>query len=267
MTFRAVSWHDAVLPQPLSFPPPYAKFATDPKGFSRFWQFAHYAFRLPDPSKFPPFPSQVADDEMASVQRFIASCRELASYSVMSAHDSVSFSTHDGVTTHTSEFSSSESIRGTAVLFRQLYGTDDGSYRVVQRVISVLHKTTKDEFTDLRDDMLVRWRKAHGALNQQRMEAIVGRMSANSYTPPGTVSEAPVPFEDLRPTEIIARYLNGDLLHWGDKRHSLEALGVDPMMADLDKLHFLEAMSGLAHYYLGFSILAARALRLPDPTI
>lgn len=34
-------------------------------------------------------------------------------------------------------------------------------------------------------------------------------------------------------------------------------------MADLTKLHFLEAMSGLAHYYLGFSIVAARAIGLP----
>ena len=263
-TIKAVSWHDAALPQPLTFAPPYAGFATNPKGFSRFWQFAYYAFALPDPSKFPPFRGTTQEEHRSEVERFVASCRELAAYSVMSAGDSVNVFETDGVSSHTANFSSSESIRGTAALFRQLYGTDAGSYRRVQSIASQLHKSTKDEFTDQRQDILVPWRKAHGALNQQRIQAIVGRKYANSYA--GTTSRAQIPFEDLRPTEMIARYLNGDLLHWGDRKESLVALRRDPLLADLDRLHFLEAMTGLAHYYLGFSILAARALKLPDPS-
>lgn len=184
----------------------------------------------------------------------------------MSASDSVTFSPdRDGNEVWKASFSSSESIRGFAVLFRQLYSKDeDGSYFVTQGIVSKAHRLVHDESSDRRDDILRPWRAAHGKLLQQRIEAIVGRMAANSYA--GTTSPAPVPFEDLRPTELISRYLYGDLIHWGEKRSELAALGQDQVLVDLDKFHFLEAMIGLAHYYLGFSILAGKAIDLRDDT-
>jgi hypothetical protein len=262
VTLHSVPWHDSILPQPLRFPPPYAELSTNPAGFSRFWQFMSYAFNLPDPSKFPPFVGELSEDDRRSVERFVFSCRELATYSLMSASDRMTVSVRDGVETLDVDFSGTESLIAAAVLLRQLYShSDSGSYKHVQGILSkAMGSEPAGDLVELRREILVAWRRAHGALLQQRIEAIVGRMAANEWA--GTTSRAPVPFEDLRPTEVISRYLYGDLIHWGDKRDSLAALGADPVMAALDRMHFLEAMCGLSHFYLGFSVLLRSAFKI-----
>lgn len=262
MSLHSVSWHDSILPQPLRFPPPYAELSTNPGGFSRFWQFMSYAFDLPDPSKFPPLVDELARDDRRSVERFVSSCRELATYSLMSASDRMTVSITDGEEKLDVDFSGTESLRAAAVLFRQLYSnSDSGSYKHVQGILSkAMAAEPAGDAAELRRDILIAWRRAHGALLQQRIEAIVGRMAANEWA--GTTSRAPVPFEDLRPTEVISRYLYGDLIHWGEKRDSLEAIGVDPVLAALDRMHFLEAMCGLSHFYLGFSVLLRSAFEI-----
>ena len=257
------AFHDAVLPQPLTFAPPYAGLAMDPQGFSRFWQFAHYAFCLPDPGKFPPLVGEIDQRDSRTIARFIKSCRELAGYSIMSAHDSVTLKFNDGKPTHTSTFSSSESVRAAATLFRQLHGTDSGSYTSVRKIVSRLVNEHLDEDTERRREELAIWRRAIGRLMQNTIEAIVARLSLDSIADHGH-SKVPIPFEDLRPLEVISIYLNGDLIHWGDRAEAHEAIQRrDPYLADLDKIHFLEAMAGLAHAYLGFSVLAGRALSIP----
>jgi hypothetical protein len=257
VTFTAVSWHDSVLPQPLRFAPPYAGLSTNPAGFSRFWQFAEYAFHLPDPSKIPPFPTVLSDDERRSVARFVASARELAGYSFMSATAGVSVTVTGEVEVVSAEFSSNEAFRAAATLFRQLYGTDAGAYREVVGILSSTHRFTRDQWSDEREDFLVPWRKAHGALCQQRIQAIVGRLAADAASGPGV--SGPVAFEDVRPTEVISKYLNGDLIHWGDKRDAFAALGGDEFKLAMDRMHFVESISGLAHLYSGFSVLLASA--------
>lgn len=209
----AVSWHDSILPRPLRFAPPYADRSTNPMGFSRFWQFANYAFDLPDPRAFPTFAQEIDPDDRRVLERFIQSARELAAYSVMSASDSVVFKAENGGETYTATFSPSESIRGTATLFRQLYAKSDdhGNYQNVVGLVSRLHRADRGPNHDLRQDILAPWRRAHGRLLQQRIEAIVGRMAANDYA--GTPDSAPVPFENLRPTEMISKYFYGDLVH------------------------------------------------------
>jgi hypothetical protein len=257
VTITAVSWHDSVLPQPLRFAPPYADRSTDPAGFSRFWQFAEYAFHLPDPSKIPPFAALLPDDQRRSVARFIASAKELAGYSLMSATAGVSMTVSGELEVVSSEFGSNEAFRAAATLFRQLYGTDAGAYGEVVGILSAAHRSTRDLRFDEREDVIVPWRKAHGALRQQRVQAIVGRLAADAASGPG--ASGPVPFEDVRPAEVISRYLNGDLIHWGDKREALAALGVDEFTQAMDRMHFVESVTGLAHFYSGFSVLLASA--------
>jgi len=257
VTITAVSWHDSVLPRPLRFAPPYADLSTNPAGFSRFWQYAEYAFHLPDPSGFPPFAALLLDDQRRSVERFIASAKELAGYSFMSASAGVSVSVSGEIEVVSAEFGSNEAFRAAATLFRQLYGTDAGAYGEVVGILSAAHRSARDERFDEREDVIVPWRKAHGALRQQRIQAIVGRLAADAASGPGV--SAPVPFEDIRPTEVISKYLNGDLIHWGDKREALAALGVDDFSRAMDRMHFVESITGLAHFYSGFSVLLARA--------
>lgn len=259
VTVHATAWQDSALPHPLRFAPPYADLATDPKGFSYFWQLAAFVFDLPDPNRFPPLGTVIPADDRRLVDRFISSARELAGYSLMSASGSVTVTVSKGEESWHSDLPSNESVRGAAALFRQLYGTDQGAYKSVAAIISKQHKATEDDNTSLREEILVPWRKAHGKLMQQTIQAMAGRKAANLYA--GTSDRNPIPFEDLRPTEIISRYFNGELLHWESRGHELESMRRrDPLMADLDQLHFLEAMAGLCHYYMGFSIIAARAI-------
>lgn len=258
MTINAVSWHDSILPQPLRFAPPYAETSTNPDGFSYFWQLAEYAFHLPNPAKLPEIRHQLSDDERARVTRFIQSCIELATYSFMSAPTGVSVSVANGVESVTTEFSSREVTRGTVTLFRQLYGTDSASYKDAVGILSSAHKATRDSEYDEREDIIVPWRRAHGALCQQRIQAIVGRKAADAARQ-GAGASAPLAFEDIRPTEVLSRYMYGDLIHWGDQRAALAALGTDEFHLAMDQMHFIEAMTGLAHYYLGFSVLLSKA--------
>jgi hypothetical protein len=256
-TFQLTSFHDAVLPQPLTFAPPYANLATDPEGFSRFWQFAHYAFRLPDPAKFPAFPGELPPGDRITLDRFVSSCRDLAGYTIMSAHDSVEmFPNAQSGSGHRATFSPSEVIRGASVLFRQLYADDSGSYRSVLSIVSKAHRTTQDRFTDQRADWLGVWRPVHGKLLQQRIEAIVARKSLRAQ---GAHESIPVPFENESPSELLSIFFYGDLIHWGESRPKHDSLIRDPLMQDLRKLRFLEAMIGLAHFYLGISVMLTTA--------
>lgn len=256
-TFQLTSFHDAVLPQPLTFAPPYANLASDPQGFSRFWQFAHYAFRLPDPATFPAFPAEPQPEDRVTLDRFVSSCRELAGYTMMSAHDTVEmFPNARSGSGHRATFSSSEVIRGASVLFRQLYAEDSGSYRAVVQIVSKTHRTTRDQFTDQRADWLGVWRPVHGKLLQQRIEAIVARKSLRAE---GAHESIPVPFEHESPTELLSVFFYGDLIHWGNSRPKHDSLIKNPLMQDLRKLRFLEAMVGLAHYYLGISAMLTTA--------
>jgi hypothetical protein len=262
VTFHATSFHDAVLPQPLTFPPPYAELASDPKGFSRFWQFAHYAFNLPDPALFPVFPQPLSEAERTTIDRYVNSCKDLAGYTVMSAHDSVQILPNvTSGPTYRATFSSSEVIRGASVLFRQLYSKEPGSYLSVVGVVSKAHRETRDASTDQRADWLKYWRPVHGKLVQQRIEAIVARKSLIAQ---GAHPSIPIPFENEAPSELLSTFFYGDLIHWGDSRPEHDAFSANPLLRDLRKLRFLEAMTGLGHFYLGFSVMLTAAFRRDD---
>jgi hypothetical protein len=51
-------------------------------------------------------------------------------------------------------------------------------------------------------------------------------------------------------------------MDWGDERSFLEALGADPVMPALDRMHFLKAMCGLGHFRFGFSMLLRSAFEI-----
>ncbi len=186
---------------------------------------------------------------------------------MMSARDSVTFRIgEDGEALVETTKSSRESLRGFIVLFRQLYANDEtASYHDVVGIISKAIKATNDEDRELRDDIIRPWRRAHGLLMQQRIEAIVARKFVNSeYIGQGD-SPVPIPFEHARPTELISRYMYGDLVHFGSKRDALKSIGASELEIELDYMNFLEAATGLSHFYLGFSRLLARAFRLDEP--
>ena len=240
------------MPAP-QFAPPYAELAFDRSKFDYFWAMATFAFELPDPESFPPFTVTISDEDVRTSRRFIESCRELASYETISAEFAVSISIRDGVLSHTSTPLSREQMRGTAVLFRQLHGTDKGSYNTVHSILSRLTQQIDDGWKPQRMDLLKAWRSAYGALQQRTVDEIV---QEKMYQHVGSFHVG----KHSTPTDLLASHFNGDLIHWGDRRDEHE--GHDAAERDMRQLDFLRSLGGLAHFYFGFSLMLARGLAI-----
>lgn len=235
------------------FAPPYADLAFDQSKFEYFWGMATFAFELPDPESFPPFAVTISDEDLRTAHRFAESCRELASYETISTEFAVSISLTDGVLSHTSTSLSREQMRGTAVLFRQLHGTDKGSYNTVNSILSRLTQQIDDGRKPQRMELLKAWRRAYGALQQRTVEEIV---QDKLYEYAGSFRGG----RKDTPTDLLASHFNGDLIHWGDRRDEHESH--DAVDRDLRQLDFLRSLGGLAHFYFGFSLMLARGLSI-----
>lgn len=235
------------------FAPPYADLAFDRSKFEYFWAMATFAFELPDPESFPHFEEAITEDDLRTARRFIESCRELASYETISTDYAVSVSVVDGVVSHESTQLSREQMRGTAVLFRQLHGTDKGSYNTVVSILSRLIEKIDDGGKPQRIQLLKAWRSAYGALQRRTVVEIVRdkmyRFLGSSRTD-----------VNVTPNELLASHFNGDLIHWGDRRDEHESH--DAVVRDMRQLDFLQSLSGLAHFYFGFSLMLARGLSI-----
>lgn len=262
MTLKAVSLEDSILPVPLRFPPPYADLSTNPEGFAYNWQLLEYAFHPPKPSAFPPFERAFESADLATVRRYVETCRRLAGYSFVSSTESMTVNTENGKTTVETNFASFESLSAHAVLFRQVHEhKEHASFRNVHSILSrYARMLPQDVDDDLRQDHLRHWRKAVGALMSRMLKPYVGRLVADASHPSG-ISVIPAPHEDLKPLEVMSRWNYGELIHWGDKRSDLEAaLGRDEVWTALERMHVGESMIGLSHLYFGFSQVVERAI-------
>ncbi len=63
----------------------------------------------------------------------------------------------------------------------------------------------------------------------------------------------------MSPQQVISAYQYGDLIHWGDDS-KLIAVASDLFLQVRQQMEFLEAVTGLIHVYLGFSLLVRAAL-------
>ena len=63
----------------------------------------------------------------------------------------------------------------------------------------------------------------------------------------------------MSPVQVISAYQYGDLIHWDDDS-KLVAVANDPLLHARRRIDFLEAVVGLAHVYLGFSLVVQAAL-------
>lgn len=67
----------------------------------------------------------------------------------------------------------------------------------------------------------------------------------------------------MSPETLISAYQYGDLIHWTDKRSVIDAVAGDPFQQAWQRLAFLEAVTGPAHLYIGFSLVVRAALNMP----
>lgn len=262
ITFTAAPWRASVLPQPLRFPPPYARYAADKEGFSYWWQLFRWVFDLPDPHKFPPLPA-FAPQEREILVRFLDTCEELAESTLLSYGGGLQVRVENGEESITADEPPREAIRGCVVLFRQMTSEEEpASYSAVRKIIGRAIHDARDEHFDQRDEWQRRWNRARAALMGGLLTSMADRKVVNAMHGANS-DQMPVGGEDVRPTELLSLFQYGELIHWGKNREALGELMKDDFMHKWQMFHFLEVVIQLSHFYLGYSVIVRRALGLP----
>jgi hypothetical protein len=257
----ATEFRGTALPQPLRFPPPYADRTKNPAGYAYWWQLFKLVFDLPDPRGFPPL-TGFQPAELEVIRRYIASCEELSESTVLSSNGGVTVnikrgddgSTHETVTAN---FPPREAIRGTTVLFRQLYSTKErASYSAVRKLVGRRIHECADTDRDRRDQTQKSWNKAQGQLRAYLLTFLADRAACEAKG----WGTAMIPNADVKPEEVVKLFQYGDLIHWGEGAEAFGKLSEDKFNHAWNTLHYLETMIQLSHFYLGYSLLAKAAI-------
>lgn len=260
MQISASEFHATALPQQLRFAPPYADRSSNPSGYAYWWQLIKLVFDLPDPNSFPIL-TGFTNEELEVIGRYIACCEELAESSVLSHATRVKVSwkqAEDGTQEEsiTADFPTREAIRGTTTLFRQLFSPEErASYNAVRKVIGRRIHENDDTSRDQRVELNKAWNGAHGKLRAYLLTALADRKVCNTQ---GWQTE--LPDENVKPEEIIKLFQYGDLIHWGRGAEELSKLSHDDFTRAWNTMHFLSVMTQLSHFYLGYSLLARKAV-------
>ncbi len=150
-----------------------------------------------------------------------------------------------------------ENIRGFSVLLRQFHSKDElASFPKMRALLGRLDAEAEDAHSTARREQLGAWGRAVGQARMHQVKALVRRRLERDrgWTLPK------LPDENQSPEQLLSLYNYGEDIHWGRKRETLAALGVDPLEAAMMRMHFFEAATGLAHLYLGFAVLVEAAL-------
>jgi hypothetical protein len=157
----------------------------------------------------------------------------------------------------TAEFPPRESIRGTTVLFRQLFSPEErASYSAVRKVIGRRIYEQRDADRDQRLEVQKRWNGAHGQLRQYLLTYLADKKvcDANNW------KSDDLPDASVRPEPLIKTFLYGDLIHWDRGAKELDKLTDDEFKRAWNTMHYLNVVTQLCHFYLGYSLLAKSAI-------
>jgi hypothetical protein len=265
MQITATELRNTALPQRLRFPPPYADRSSNPDGYSYWWQLFRLVFDLPDPSKFPKL-SGFSDEEIIRIRRFVSCCEELAESTLLSHKVSLKLNwtnSEDGTQTEkiTADFPPRESVRGTTVLFRQIYSNEElASYNAVRKIIGRRAAEQGDEHRDHRTEMQKRWNGAQGKLRAYLLTYLADKMVHDSLKTSGQPDGLALPGHDVKPEAIIRLFQYGDLIHWGSGAQEMGELTQSEFLLKWNTMHYLEVVTQLSHFYLGYSMIARKAI-------
>lgn len=261
--FTARSFETLAANHPLLFPAPYADLP-GASGYELPWRYLTYVFDLPAPASFPPItPSAVNEGDRGVLHRYISAARELAegSFLRLPIGFSIKFS-KSGPTLINRDFPTPEVVRGFCTLFRQFYSDQEkASFSAARKVIGRANSIERTETSAIRAEHLKKWRSAAGQLRAYQLNVLVGFKLQKE----GRWHSAELPGERNSPSSLIALYNYGNDIHWGDRREEVEALGREPSLDAFIRAQFFDSVSGLAHLYLGFSLLVSTALGNPPP--
>jgi hypothetical protein len=247
----------------LRFPPPLADRGSNPSGFEFWWKMMEFVFALPPPDTFPPFPKPPREQEREVLERFVRAAEELAESSLLSSSDSVTVHVPDepdGVERIEASFQSNEITRGFVVLFRQLHTSeksDPARFIRVREILKQINARAGDSHVEERNRQIDAWSQARGRLLGENLRVRVGQKLSDE----GRWPADGIPGEGgLSPQALITGYQYGDLIHWGYGRDVVEAVANNPFRQAWQRMAFLEAVTGLSHVYLGFSLVLVKAL-------
>jgi len=246
----------------LRFPPPLADLAPDPAGFEFWWKMLEFVFALPSPATFPQLPTAPKKAQREILERYMQASNELAESALLSGKNEMTVHIPDASNDDErieTEFSSKEITRGFTVLFRQLHTSeksDPARFVRVHEILKQANDAAGDSHVGERRRQLAEWKKARGSLLQENLKVRVGqKLRDEGRMPPNIPGEG-----KMSPNMLITAYQYGDLIHWGNQRTMLAAVADDPFEQASQRMAFLEAVAGLAHIYIGFSLLVRSAL-------
>jgi hypothetical protein len=257
ITLQAVSYETMALDTRLSFQPPLADRSPRPDGFEFWWKLIQFVYDLPPPATFRGLPTPPGGTDLGALRRYVEAAEEMAGSALLGGGDRVTLREDpDGTPRVDTNFSTNEVTRGFTTLFRQFDSKKErASFLQAQRILRAANSTT-DDGTDDRTAQLQAWGKARGHLRGQNLRVRVGqKMREEDGFPDEIPGEA-----GLSPEQLISAYNYGDLIHWGDQAGVIQAAAGDPFHQALQRMAFLDAVAGLAHLYLGFSLVIRAAL-------
>lgn len=254
----ARSYETLAMDYPLAFPVPFGHLP-GAQIFEATWHYIQYVFDLPDPSTFPVMRHTLTDEDIKVLTRYIYTAKEMAEGSFLrhpiKLH--ISFDS-ESIETTSRDFPHGESIRGFSVLFRQVYSNQEpASFNAVQRVLRAANGRAADGLTDQRDAQLRAWGRAVAQLRMHQVAVLVGRRLHRDG-----VFHHPEPFpgEETSPAQLISIYNYGEDIHWGRHREDLAVINSDSFLSAWERMSFFDAVAGLAHTFLGFSVLVDSAM-------
>lgn len=258
--------------RPLRFEPPLIEISLAPDGFRFWWSQIEAIFDIGDPREFPAFPAAptLPAEERSTLDRYVAKSRELAASAALNADGGISVEISDDNQTETVhvDLPAPDLVAGFAALFRQFYAPDErASFRAVSGLLMRRAKEVQDDDSAARVEELKRWGKAAGKLRMFSVERLAheklideGRFPAFEEITAGTYPDPE------NPQQVISTFFYGEHLHWGeDKAAIIQQRKEDAFEDARSKLFFLQAASGLAHLYLGYSVLISAALSNQPP--
>ncbi|GAA4657990.1 hypothetical protein [Arthrobacter cryoconiti] len=242
----------------LRFPPRYMELAIEPSEFENYWRQLGYAFGLPDPNHFPALTLPLKDADRNAIARYVLSCQELATYTLLGSDRIQRLSKAEGKPVSLDyTMPPKEILRGYATLFRQLHSKDEASYEVVKSILASRLKREDDAVRSPGLDYIRQWSRARAKLLQFSLMEIV-QMKVLQAERPGF--EVPLPENTHTPSELISMFQYGEYIHWGNKREEHAAILQYPVYAKLRELKFHDIQIGLSHFYFGFAKLAEAAV-------
>ena len=240
----------------LQFEPPLGEHSPHPETFAFNWTLLQYVFpEINDPRAFPPLPPALEHDEadLAMYRRYFVAAEELAESDVICGGDTMAVRIDDDTgAEHVSATTTStrEAVRGFSVLLRQFDAKEEEAS--FQRVSGRLRKACSEagDGVTTRTEQIDHWRHAQGKLHAVELV----RLARRKYSPHMEFGNR------HSPTYYFSAYNYGHLIHWDSKRDVIATWEADPYFKHGERLAFLNAAVGIAHLYIGFSLVVSAAL-------